>query len=127
MNQKHKASKYEGVVKYYDRWKCRYIMKDGSRRSLGVFETQEEAYAAYCHFKKFMEKNPDYDDTKGKKKTELCSCCYIQVTDDFFNLKKPDLYILVNKQKAYFCDEECKAYYLRHPLVNRIYKVKGQL
>jgi len=127
MNQKHKASKYEGVVKYYDRWKCRYIMKDGSRRSLGVFETQEEAYAAYCHFKKFMEKNPDHDDTRGKKKKHLCACCYIEVTDDFFNLKNPNLFIFVNKQKAYFCSDECKWYYLKEPLIKRKYMAIGEI
>jgi hypothetical protein len=41
------ASGYKGVVAVNGRWLAR-IRKDGVQRRLGLFDTPEEAYAAYC-------------------------------------------------------------------------------
>ena len=117
-----KTSPHKGVAKYYGRWKAIHFHK-GQRKSLGIFDTEEEAKKAYDDFvRNWQEPKPI-----PFKKRHLCACCFIEVVDEFLNLKDPDRYIIVNKSKAYFCGEDCLEFYVSDPLTNKVYKARGRL
>ena len=53
-NHRNKTSKYQGVFweKHAKKWRSRYCHKH-----LGYFDTQEEAYDAYCNYKQKINKD----------------------------------------------------------------------
>ncbi len=123
------SSKYRGVIKVGDRWRSR-VFKDGRRQSLGLYDTELEAYQAYLDFKDDQEKALPTNRSSWNLRNvspELCGSCCDVVTDKNLNLLNPDKFILVNQKKVYFCTDKCMRYYISQPEIWARYNELGFL
>ena len=123
------ASKYEGVTKSGNRWRAR-IYVNGRRQSLGLFNTEIEAYQAYLNFKKYHQygkENLRVSTTNDTLNVELCGSCVQSLVDDSMKIKNPDIFIIVNQKKVYFCDDKCMRYYISQPEIWARYNELGFL
>ncbi len=123
------ASKYEGVTKSGDRWRAR-IYVNGRRQSLGLFNTEIEAYQAYLNFKKYHQdgkENLRVSTTNDTLRVELCGSCVKSVVDDAMKIKNPEKFIYVNQAKVYFCNDKCMKYYVSQPEIWARYNELGFL
>lgn len=128
------ASKYEGVTKSGDRWRAR-IYVNGRRQSLGLFKTEIEAYQAYLNFKKRHrdgKENIRVSTTNDTSMIELCGSCVESLVDasmriENMKIKNPNIFIYVNDEKVYFCDDKCMRYYVSQPEIWARYNELGFL